>query len=418
MTGFFLAAGFMLLLAVAFVVLPLLRRRATLGAPSEAASNLTLLRARKREIEDDFAQGITTATERDQALLELTDRVAEELPASSASAASRVTNAPKRPWLLAVAATASLCLLAALTYGRVGNLTALNPVALQTAPDTADTTRPSQERIASLVETLAKKMEENPSDPKGWLLLARSQNALGQHAQAVQAFERALSLIPKRGAPEAAVLADYADALVMLQQGRFEGKPAVAIAEALTLDPKHQKALALAGTAEMRAGRRAASLKHWQNLKATLAAGSPDMQEVDAIIAEVSGSAPQTSPPLPENPIGARVSGTIQIAPQLRASLSKGDTLFVFARAVNGPRMPLAVLKIPVPTAWPYAFELTDAMAMTPAMKLSSFAEVLIEARVSKSGGAQAQPGDLAGQSTPVKPTSTDIAITIGTVVP
>lgn len=113
------------------------------------------------------------------------------------------------------------------------------------------------------------------------------------------------------------------------------------------------------------------------------------------------------------------------IAPGLAEKIAPGDMLFVLARAAGAAgssaptsRMPLAVLRIPAPQSWPYLFALTDAMAMAPGMNLSSFPEVVIEARISKSGGATLQPGDLTGQTAPVKPGSKNLAITISRTVP
>lgn len=424
MTGFYLAAGLMLLVALAFVLVPLLgRARTTSGAPSEFASNVALFRARKQEIEEDFAQGNITLAERDAALAELTDRVADEIPKESVTHATAPT---QRAWRLGVVATLVLSALAATLYGKVGNLSALHPGNNIAQHPAAQPDAPvSDKQIMAMVDALAQKMEANPSDPKGWLLLARSQNALGRPEQAVQAFERALSLLPKRGAEEAFILADYADALVVVQQGKFDGKPYALIQEALKLDPNHPKALALAGTAEMRAGKREASLKHWHKLKSVLPPDSDDAREVAAIIAEVSGEPVTASPPANAKPapanVGARITGSVTIAPELISKIGTGDTLFVFARAANGSKMPLAILRAPVPAKWPFPFELTDAMAMAPGANISSASEVQIEARISKSGGAAQQPGDLAGQSTSIKTgtgAATGVTVTIAKVVP
>jgi len=259
-------------------------------------------------------------------------------------------------------------------------------------------------------------MNDQPGDPKGWILLARSQNALGRYFEAAQAYERAFKLLPN----DAHLMADYADVLVMTQDGRFDGKPYQLIQQALKRDGNNLKVLALAGTAELRLGNRAESLKHWQKLKTLIAKDSDDYREVEAIIAEVMGkpaevvAAPARTatngPPPLSVPSAATVSGSVTIAPELAASIAPGDTLFVLARAAsaaggaNPPRMPLAVLRIPAPQKWPYVFTLTDAMAMAPGMNLSSFAEVTIEARISKSGNTTLQPGDFSGQSLPVKP--------------
>ena len=276
-------------------------------------------------------------------------------------------------------------------------------------------------------------MQQNPNDPRGWILLARSQNALGRYIEASAAFERAAALTPN----DAQLLADFADVAVMTQQGRFEGKPYALIKQALQIEPNNMKALALAGTAEMRMGNRAASLKHWEKLKTLVPKDSADYREVEAIIAEVktakgavpaaivaapSAPAVATSKPAVENPAksAVKVTGKVVIAANVAAKLAPGDTLFVFARAKEGPRIPLAVMRSPAPKAdgFPVAFELTDAMAMAPGMALSSFSEVVIEARISKSGNAQLQSGDLSGITDVVKPGASGVTVTIGKVAP
>jgi cytochrome c-type biogenesis protein CcmH len=288
-------------------------------------------------------------------------------------------------------------------------------------------------------------MEENPGDPKGWILLARSQNALGQFGLAVKAYERAVALQPG----DADLLADYADAQAMVQEGNLAGLPAELTQRALKIDPNNLKALALAGTAAMRAGDKPAAIGYWTRMQKLLPPDSEDARQVAAIITEIKTGKPATSnaaaaPATPAAPApataaapqaeradGVRLAGQIRLADALRSRLAAGDTLFVFARAKEGPRLPLAVLRIGVPSQWPYGFELTDAMAMAPGMNLSSASAVVIEARVSKSGTAQPQPGDLAGQSAvieiaPAAPTGqsgksrsrSDIVITIDKVIP
>jgi cytochrome c-type biogenesis protein CcmH len=229
----------------------------------------------------------------------------------------------------------------------------------------------------------------------------------------------------------------------MAQQGRFDGQPAVLIQRALKLDPANIKALALAATADMRAGRRDQAIVNWKKLKSLVEKDSDDSRQIDAIIAEVEGGRTGSSPvspalpatasaPAPATPktspaansvasaSAAKVTGKVILAPEMAAKIAPGDTLFVFARAKQGSRMPLAILRIPAPKAdkFPHAFELTDAMAMAPGMNLSSAAEVVIEARISKSGNAQLQPGDVSGVSAPVKPGAANVNVTLSTVVP
>jgi cytochrome c-type biogenesis protein CcmH len=448
---FLLLASLMLIAALAFVLVPLLRSRNTdrqllRKTLTDNASNVAIFRAQKAEIEEDFAGALITVDERDHALQELSMRVASEVKGDAASidVAPATSNVISRGvWVFATLAVIGIPLSAVLLYATLGSPQLIskgvapvdasagkgaNPVATNGAA--AESPEVSDKQILAMVDSLAEKMQQNPSDPKGWILLARSQNALGRYADAGKAYERAVALLPN----DAQVLADYADVTAMIQDGRFDGKPLTLIKQALQIDPNNMKALALAGTAEMRLGNKTQSLKHWQKLKTLVAKDSDDARELDSIIAEVNGASegkpmlqPAPSAPAPTKSASApaaatgsskTTSGSVTISPELATRVAPGDTLFVFARAVNGPKMPLAIVRVPAPKAWPFAFSLDDSMAMAPGMNLSAFPEVTIEARISKSGNAQPQPGDLVGQSAPLKPGATNIGVSISRLLP
>jgi len=306
----------------------------------------------------------------------------------------------------------------------------------------------SQEQIVAMVETLAARMRANPDDPNGWLLLARSYTALGRFREAAQAYAEASQRVQE----DAQLYADWADALAMAQGRTLVGEPTELIARALKIDPNNKKALALDATAKLERGDVQGALAQWRTLRALVPAGTEEAQRVDAVIAEVetragagatavgtkgtksgppvaasagigappsvgSGTGGASRPSVGTGANAGTVSGRVELAPALQAKLAGGDTLFVFARAANGPRMPLAVLRVPA-SELPRAFTLDDTMAMSPAMKLSTAGDVVIEARVSKSGNAAPQPGDLRGTSPVVKPGAANIRIVIGDVVP
>jgi cytochrome c-type biogenesis protein CcmH len=444
----------MLIGALAFVLVPLLRSRSARAEGSaknlsDNASNVAIFRAQKAEIEQDFAGALISADEHDQALQELSIRIASEVKVDAASLDSlpATSNVISRGvWVFATIAVIGIPMSAVLLYATLGSPqlvtgvaaaarapsnTNANANASATPPDAANVSpEVSDKQILAMVDSLAEKMQQNPGDPKGWILLARSQNALARYADAAKSYERAVALLPN----DAQILADYADASAMTQDGRFDGKPLTLIRQALQADPNNMKALALAGTAEMRLGNKAQSLKHWQKLKTLVAKDSDDARELDSIIAEVNGtsegkpavasvpaapSAPAATP-APAAVAGAvkTTSGSVTITPELATKIAAGDTLFVFARAVNGPKMPLAIVRVPAPKTWPFQFSLNDSMAMAPGMNLSAFPEVTIEARISKSGGAQPQPGDLVGQSAPLKPGAANISVAISRALP
>ena len=448
---FFVVAVLMVLVALSFVVVPLVRGRAPVAPISDAGSNVAIYKSQRRELDEELARGAISESEHGAALGELSARVVDEVPEQQGfPSVDSITVG--RPWWLVIVVVVVVPLGASLLYGMLGAPRAIesaglavgNPGVLPGAPATQAGGRGGEEppmsdkQILAMVDTLAQKMQQNPRDPKGWILLGRSQNALGRFAEATAAFERAVALTPD----DAQLMADYADAAVMAQQGRFEGKPYALIKQSLKLDPNGMKALALAGTAELRMGNRAASLVHWEKLRTLVPKDSADYREIESIIAEVKTSkidanpsaavavmpppvatpeGPSVSPAIANSPIpGVKVTGKVVIAPDVAGKLASGDTLFVFARAREGPRMPLAVMRVPAPkvSAFPLAFELTDAMAMAPGFKLSSYAEVVIEARISKSGNAQLQAGDLSGITDVVKPGASGITVTISKVAP
>jgi cytochrome c-type biogenesis protein CcmH len=439
---FYVIAALMVLGALAFVLVPLLRTSTRQAdRVTVEAANLDAFRVQRRELDADFERGLITIEERDRVLDELTARVSFELAPETTGSNVKPQNTPavsgenasKRPWILVFVLSVFTLLGPAAAYVMWGAHEA-RQIDTNTARGAAANLDPnaplSDKQVLALVENLAKKMEENPSDPKGWILLARSQNALGQWGAAATAFERAVALVPN----DAQLLADYADVQAMVQEGSFSGKPMLLIQRALKADPNNLKALALAGTAEMRANNKPQALKHWEKLKTLVPKESEDFTQIGAIITEIKTGKPafaQNAPPAAPAPavtgpaaapatpvVGKSVSGELSIAPALVAKIAKGDTLFVFARAVNGPKMPLAIVRVPVPTEWPFRFSLDDSMAMAPGMNLSAFPQVTIEARISKSGQAQVSAGDLLGQSRSLTPPAAQVKVIIDQVAP
>jgi cytochrome c-type biogenesis protein CcmH len=254
--------------------------------------------------------------------------------------------------------------------------------------------------------------------------------ALGRYDEGAKAYEHLASIAPR----DAQVLADYADALGMAQGRKLEGKPYALVKSALEIDPTHRKSLALAGTAAMETKDFPASIGYWQRLAAALPPGSEDEAQVRAIMEEVRmrassagqqlpavAASPAPSPPpkvasAPKN-AGTSVTGSVSIAPEVAAKVSQSDTLYVFARAEDGGRIPLAVLRASA-RQLPMAFLLDDSMSMSPQAKLSQASSVRIEARISRSGNAIPQSGDLVGRSDPVKPGARDVKIVVNQIVP
>lgn len=282
----------------------------------------------------------------------------------------------------------------------------------------------SMDQISAMTEKLAARLQAQPDDVEGWGMLARSYTVLGRQEEALQAYEKALSL-RKEDAP---LLADYADVLAMKNGGKLTGAPMKQVEKALKIDPRNIKALALAGSEAFDRKDFATAIKHWEKVVQFGPAESPMVQQIQGGLDEarrLSGIAPPAMPfaggPMsgaaqaPAAASGASVgsvSGTVTLSPALRAKVQPDDTVFVFARPIGGSRMPLAILRKQVKDL-PIQFTLDDSMAMTPANTMTTAGTFTVGARVSKLGNAMPQPGDLSGQSGTVKVGATGLQIEI-----
>jgi cytochrome c-type biogenesis protein CcmH len=411
MTAFLVVAAAMLAVAVAWVLVPLLARRER-ASPDPEATNLAVLRDQVAELAADLARGTLTQERYEQAKLELERRVLDEVkpgePAGTDSppAASAWTAAI----LGAIIPVAAVALY--VTVGSPGALLAQAPGASGPRHEVT----PGE--LEAMVAKLAAHVEKNPDDAQGWTLLARSYYVMGRYPEAVRAYERAAALVPR----DADLLADYADALAVTQGRSLQGKPLELVQRALEIDPEHWKALALAGTAAFGRKDYGRAIAYWERLKRVVPGDSEVGRSVDASIAEareLAGAKPAAAgaPKTPAAAAGAKVAGKVSLAQALAANTAPTDTVFIFARASSGPPLPLAVLRKQVRDL-PLDFTLDDSMAMAPNLKLSGFAEVVVGARVSRSGNATPQSGDLQGLSRPVKVGATGLAIVIDTAVP
>jgi cytochrome c-type biogenesis protein CcmH len=410
MAVFVTVAVLMTLVALAFVLVPLARAPRIAG-PGIAEANLEVLRSQRREIEADAASGLLAPGERDTALAELVERARGELALPGENAPAPTA---RKPWAVIATFAAALPACAIGIYLAFGD-----PSSLRVRPAAA---KLDDAQIVAMVENLAARVRERPDDARGWALLARSMAALGRFDESAQAYDHLVGLVPN----DAQAFADYADALAMARGRSLGGKPQELLRRALAIDPRNAKALALAGTAAMDAGDFPAAAGYWRSLAAEMPPGSDDEHQVLSILDEVNARAAAAGRPLPTSPplaraaaspAAAKVAGSVRIAPALAGKASAGDTLFVFARAEGGSRMPLAVLRTNA-GALPLDFSLDDSMAMSPMAKLSLASAVRIEARVSRSGGATPQAGDLVGTSDVVKPGASGVKIVIDKVLP
>lgn len=411
MTGFLLGAALLVAGALAFLLQPLLKRRPGAAPDARVASSAAILGEQLAELDAERAQGLISAERHAESRAEIERRLVEDLRAvPRAAPGSDAVRAPRAALALALGVPVAAVAL----YLLVGTPAALDPAARVPAPQAQHAV--SQQDVEAMVAKLAARLELKPADAEGWFNLARAQRALGRYPEAVRAYEKLLALIP----PDADVLADYADALAMVAGGTLAGEPYRILQQALALDPDHGKTLALAGTAEFERNNYKAAAAYWERLLPLLPPESEFMATVRDGIADARSRAGlplrAPAPAAPAVTAGSEaILGTVSLDPALAAKAAPDDVVFVLARPVEGSRMPLAVARTQVRNL-PYSFRLDDGMAMTPQARLSGRTQVIVAARISKSGSANVAAGDLEGESAPVAPGARDLRIVISTV--
>ncbi len=418
---FWLIASAMTVLVLGLLLWPLLKR--TAAATGEQEKTLSVYRQQFAELEQDRTNGLLTDEQYKLSRHELERRLLEETGATETMPTQAWRQVNSR--LVALALAMIIPTASGVLYWTLGNPLAMtHPTAPSTfSQGSSEDALQGSGGLAVVVEQLKKKLEQNPSDGVGWVLLARSYMAMGRHADAVPIYEKAVKLNPDN----AQLLVDYADALGIHQGRKLEGKPDGLIQRALKIDPHNVKALMLAGTVSFNRKNYARAAKDWEQARANLPADAePEAaQELTASIAEaqrrldgsptmMTANAALAAPAKPTGQIGSSraISGTVTLAPSLAGKGSSTDTLFVFARAVNGPPMPVAIVRA-TKNDLPFTFRLDDSTSPMPSRKLSDVGTVVIVARLSKSGRAMPESGDLEGMSQPVKPGVEGITIVI-----
>ena len=423
MTTFWLLAAAMLALALAIILLPLFRRHAAPAATPPQAG-LAVLREQLAQADAELAAGSIDAAQHAQTRSEIERRALEEdtrlVPVQAAG----------RPVWTAVLLGLGVPLLSLGLYGFIGNTNALQPQAEVAGAAGRDvTTEQFEEMVAQMAQRLENPPPGQKPDPQAWEMLARTYAAMQRFPQADRAYAQAIALAPAN----AQLLADRADVLAMLQGQSAAGEPTRLVEQALKLEPDNLKALALAGSAAFERKEFATATRYWTRARALAPAGSEFATGLDRSLemartsagagpaaattpAIASAAAPAEAPQSAAAP-AASLSGVVSLSPALASKVAPGDTVFIFARAAQGPRMPLAILKRKA-SELPIRFVLDDSTAMSPAMQLSRFTQVEVSVRVSRSGNAMPQGGDLVGQSGPLTVGAKDLAITINSVQP
>ncbi|MCB1866880.1 MAG: c-type cytochrome biogenesis protein CcmI [Chromatiales bacterium] len=417
---FWTVVAAMLALALALVMFPLLRHQ--ISAPERArALNLRVYKARLAELEAERDNGVIAPDQfeatRADVQRELLGDVDPDAKPSPVAAAGRPA------WGMAIVLVVAIPVAAILFYGLLGaqSLVPQFEVAIAqrgTAVAGGGDAAP-QMSVEEMVERLEQKLQANPDNPEGWLMLGRSYTVMGRIEEAVPAYERALELYEH---PPASVYLGLAQALATVNERNFTGRPAALLDAALAAEPDNPVAAWLRGFAHYQADENNAAIAVWRDLLARLDPDGEDATRVRESI-QMAGGTVEGAPELAAAPevvadAGARsVQVDVTLADELRSQLKGDETVFIFARAASGPPMPLAVARIPVSTL-PTQVQLDDSMAMMPQLRISAFDQIRVQARVSRSGQPTASSGDFESESKTLGSDENQAALLIARVVP
>ena len=388
-----IALGIALCVALVFLWV-LLRERKPVTQASQAKANAKVYRDQILDLDREHDSGHISDQEWQQSRDELSLRLLEDTSAVDDPAAK----AEKPAIWTAVVLAVALPLGSMGLYMWVGQPEALNPMAAKT-PDQVD-----PKDLAKMAQTLAEKLQVKPDNLQGWVMLGRTYRTLENFDAALKAYDSALKL-----SADDDLKLERIEIIAMQRQGQFEGEPWNVIREVLQRDPQHFGALLTAGSASYAEGKFADALRYWEQARKPLDANNPDLEGLENAIAAVRdrlGMPPAKSSPASSSTSaatsGLNVTGQVNLSASLKSKASPNDVVFIYATPANGDRMPLAIFKTTV-SQLPLNFTLDDSSAMTPDRKLSAAGEVMVKVRVSKSGNAMPQSGDLSGSLGPVK---------------
>ncbi|SDI52163.1 cytochrome c-type biogenesis protein CcmH [Pseudomonas flavescens] len=386
MIEFWLSAGLLCLVAMSFLLIPLLRGRQVQAEEDRTALNVTLYQERLRELEQQHQAG----TLDDARLQTARDEAARELIADTEGAGKMKVGRLGRT--VPLIATLLVPLLGVLLYAQWGAIAEVERARAFTG---------EPRNVGEMTARLEQAVQGNPESAEGWYFLGRSYMVQERPADAARAFEQAVAVAGRE--PE--LLGQWAQALYFAGDKRWSAQLDRLTAEALQADPQEVTSLGLLGIAAFEEQRFQDAIGYWERLVAVLPEGDPSRQAIAGGIARArqeidpqagAGAAAQT-------PQISKLQVRVELADALRDKVQPGDTVFVFARAASGPPMPLAVKRLSVADL-PAQVSLSDSDAMMPQLKLSAFDQVQLVARISRAGDAKS--GEWVGQGQPLSSTT------------
>ena len=407
MTAFIIALLVLTALALIFVI-PVMLRKHDLEADQRDQLNIRIAKDRLADLKQERDNGQISQEAFEQAREELENNLALDLAQGEEVEVDASKNiASSKP--MAVFLLLAVPALAVLIYSQIGSYNLVDmPVAQQQSQPQPQQQQP-QMSLEDAIAGLEQRLQQQPDNLEGWFMLGRTYAAINQFDKAAAAFKQ---IIDREGEKDADLLLRYADALAMIQNGHMTADALSYVEKALTIDPQHPQGLWMMGMGLAEQGRYEEALNNWYKVLPQLQ-DDASIAQIERMIANAEQEldadalqrvkqnrpAPQAAPAAAS---AAQIEVTVSLDDALRDKVSPDDTVFIFARAVNGPPMPLAAVRQRVADL-PITLVLDDSMAMMPAMKLSQYPEVTVGAKISKSGTAGPAAGDLFGEISPVK---------------
>ena len=408
----FVAIALALTCSVVAVLLWTMLRKPKPGrteAPDE--DNARIYREELQELQDAVQSGAIVPADFERARQDLSIRVVQDIPETAEAAASASAGSNQRAVVSAVVLALFFPLLGAFVYLTLGD-----PMAVAEPSLAAHAGNDGAPDFAAMAEELKTKLQANPKDTQSWVLLGRAHRNQNQYDAAIDAYNHAVALDA-----DDRLAIERVEVIAAKNGGQFAGEPWDVIRKILAKNPQHANALLLAGSASFSEGQFKQALAYWSTLRSQLADGSQEAIAVDNALraaAEKAGVELVSKDKKPDSLANAAtsISGRVTIADSIKAKTEPTDVVFIYAQAEQGSPMPLAIMRTTV-QALPVDFNLDDSMAMRPDAKLSGQSHVTVKARISKSGQAIPQPGDLIGTLPHVAVGAKQVKLTISEVV-
>ncbi|MEQ1485120.1 c-type cytochrome biogenesis protein CcmI [Methyloglobulus sp.] len=386
---FWLVASAMVLIALLIILPPLWRKPDNKAADDLDQRNIKIARDRLAELQANKESGGLSQAQYDEQVAELELALSDDLELINPT----INTHSQGCWLVYVL-VAAIPFLSASLYWKLGDYQAIGRVDEPTQASQTDSAMPSPEVINKMVAGLAEKLKAKPDNLEGWVMLGRSYKMLERYPESSDAFAHAYQL----AGDKADVMLSYAEVLALSKNGDWAGTPKELVMKVLTKEPENLTGLWFAAMANAQQGDKKSAVGFLRKLEALLPADAPDKQQIRDIIANTEGQPSPVQGKVEQSTETSDISLTVQVslANELQSSVKPEDTVFIYAQAITGPKMPLAIIRKQA-RELPLSVNLTDADSMLPNMKLSSFKQVRLLARISKFGNAMPQPGDLIG---------------------